>query len=275
MAVVTTLRSDRLRSGMSDDPVLYESHGSSARLTIDRPERRNALSPAVIDGLVQSLARAAIDPDVRVIVLTGAGERAFCAGADLGGMVQADGRVAEHERRGRMGTLLRSLIGSPKPVIARVNGHALAGGFGMALACDLIVASDAATFGTPEVDVGLWPFMITAVIQRNVPRKLALEMMLTGRRLEAEEAARWGIVNRVVPASELDVAVDALADELASKSPLVVRLGKESFRRAQDMSFDDALSYLNAMLTVGLESEDVVEGVSAFVEKREPNWKGR
>src|SRR5207344_495798 len=139
--------------------------------------------------------------------------------------------------------------------------------------CDLIVSSDAAEFGTPEIDVGLWPFMITAVIQRNVPRKLALEMMLTGRRVTADEAARWGIVNRVVPASELNAAVDALSQDLASKSPVVVRLGKESFRRAQDMAFDDALSYLNAMLTVNLETEDVVEGVSAFVEKREPNWK--
>jgi enoyl-CoA hydratase len=260
---------------MSEGPVSYRPRGPAVWLIIDRGERRNALNPAVVDSLIDGLARAAQDHDVRVVVLTGAGDRAFSAGADLAGMAPAAGRIAEHERRGRMGALLRSLIGFPKPLIARVNGPALAGGFGLALACDLIVASDAATFGTPEIDVGLWPFMITAVIQRNVPRKLALEMMLTGRRVTAEEAARWGIVNRVVASAELDAAVDTLAGELASKSPVVVRLGKESFRRAQDMGVDDALSYLNAMLTVDLESEDVVEGVSAFVEKRAPDWKGR
>ncbi len=257
------------------DVVLYEARGPSVWLTIDRPDRRNALNPAVIDGLLDGLARAAHDAGARVVVLTGSGDRAFCAGADLAGMAPADGRVAEHERRGRMGAVLRALIEHPKPVIARVNGYALAGGFGLALACDLIVSSDAAAFGTPEIDVGLWPYMITAVIQRNVPRKLALEMMLTGRRVAADEAARWGIVNQVVPAAELDAAVDALSHELASKSPLVMRLGKESFRRAQEMAFDDALSYLNAALTVNLESEDVVEGISAFIERRAPNWKDR
>ena len=260
---------------MHDDAVSFEVRGSSAWLTINRPDRRNALSPDVVDGLLAGLGRAASEAGVRVIVLTGAGDRTFSAGGDLGAMAPAGGRVDEHDRRGRVGSLLRSLIGHPKPVIARVNGHALAGGFGLALACDLIVAADTAELGTPEVNVGLWPFMITAVIQRNVPRKLALEMMLTGRRVSADEAARWGLVNRVVPAAELDAAVDALATELSSKSPLVLRLGKESFRRAQDMAFDDALDYLQAMLTVELQSEDVVEGVSAFVEKRSPNWKGR
>ena len=260
---------------MTDDAVRYSTRGSSSWLTIDRPDRRNALSPDVVEGLLAGLARAATDADARVVVLTGAGDRTFSAGGDLGSMAPAGGRVDEHDRRGRIGSVLRALIGHPKPVIARVNGHALAGGFGLALACDLIVAAEAAEFGTPEVDVGLWPFMITTVIQRNVPRKLALEMMLTGRRVRADEAARWGLVNRVVAADELDATVDALAEDLASKSPLVLRLGKESFRRAQDMAFDDALDYLQAMLTVELQSEDVVEGVSAFVEKRAPNWKGR
>jgi enoyl-CoA hydratase/carnithine racemase len=260
---------------MSDGVVAYQARGSSAWLTIDRPDRRNALSPEVVDELLTGLARAAGEEATRVVVLTGSGDRAFCAGGDLGSIAPADGRVEEHERRSRIGSLLRAIVDHPKPVIARVNGHALAGGFGLALACDLIVAVDTAGFGTPEVDVGLWPFMITAVIQRNVPRKLALEMMLTGRRLTADEAARWGLVNRVVPADALDAAIDDLVADLASKSPLVLRLGKESFRRAQDMSFDDALAYLSAMLTVELQSEDVVEGVTAFVEKRAPNWRGR
>jgi enoyl-CoA hydratase/carnithine racemase len=260
---------------MNDDAVLSSTHGSSARLTINRPDGRNALGPDVVEGLLAALARDAADPESRVVVLTGAGDRAFSAGGDLGAIARGASRVDEHERRGSIGSLLRAVLDHPKPVIARVNGHALAGGFGLALACDLVVAAETAGFGTPEVNVGLWPFMITAVIQRNVPRKLALEMMLTGRRVSADEAARWGLINRVVPAAGLDAAVDDLVEDLASKSPMVLRLGKASFRRAQDMAFDDALEYLQAMLTVELQSEDVVEGISAFVEKRPPIWKGR
>jgi enoyl-CoA hydratase len=262
-------------AAVTEGVVLVERRGPATWLTIDREERRNALSPEVVEGLLGGLGRAAEDPDTRVVVLTGAGDRSFCAGADLGGMEAAEGRVAEHDRRARLGDVLSGIVGHPKPVVARVNGHALAGGFGLALACDLIVAADTAEFGTPEVNVGLWPFMITAVIQRNVPRKVALEMMLTGRRMAAGEAERWGLVNRLVPADQLDGAVGDLIEELASKSPLVLRLGKASFRRAQDMAFDDAIAYLNAMLTVELESEDVVEGLGAFVQKRPPEWKGR
>jgi enoyl-CoA hydratase/carnithine racemase len=261
--------------GVTDIVVRVERRGPAAWLTIDREDRRNALSPEVIEGLLEGLGSAATDPEVRVVVITGAGDHAFCAGGDLGGVAAAEGRVAEHDRRGRLADVLAGIIDHPKPVVARVNGVALAGGFGLALACDLVVASESAAFGTPEVNIGLWPFMVTAVIQRNVPRKVALELMLTGRRMPAAEAARWGLVNRIAPAAELDAAVDELAAELASKSSLVLRLGKASFRRAQDMAFDDALAYLNAMLTVELESEDVIEGVSAFVQKREPDWKGR
>jgi len=160
-------------------------------------------------------------------------------------------------------------------VIARVNGIALAGGFGLMLGCDLVVAADDVEVGTPEINLGLWPYMISAVVARNVPRKIAMEMMLTGRRWSAAEAERWGMVNRTVPRAQLDTAVDELVEELATKSPLILRLGKESFRRAQDMSFDDALAYLGSMLTLNLETEDVAEGVSAFFAKRKPEWKGR
>ena len=260
---------------MSEHVVLAEARGSSTWLTIDRPNRRNALSPDVIEGLLDGLERAAADDAVRTVVLTGAGDRAFCAGADLSAMGATEGRIAEHERRGRLGTLLGVIREHAKPVIARVNGHALAGGFGLALACDLIVAVDSADFGTPEVDVGLWPYMITAVIHRNLPRKVAVEMMLTGRRLPAREAERWGIVNRLTPREGLDDAVEELTASLASKSPLVLRLGKASFARAEDLPFDDALAYLTAMFGMHLQSEDVVEGVTAFVEKREPRWTGR
>jgi enoyl-CoA hydratase/carnithine racemase len=257
-----------------NEVVVYETRGPSAWLTINRPDRRNALNPEVIRELLKGLGRASGD-DVSSVVLTGAGDRAFCAGADLGGMVPEGGRVGEHFQRGRMASLLLTMIHHPKPVIARVNGVALAGGLGVMLACDLVVAAEDAEFGTPEINLGLWPFMISAVIRRNVPRKLALEMMLTGRRVSAAEAERWGIVNRTVPRSELDGAIDELTAELAGKSPLVLRLGKESFARSEDMGLEEALAYLNAMLTVDLESEDVAEGVSAFVQKRRPEWKGR
>jgi enoyl-CoA hydratase len=261
---------------MADDVVLYESRGSAAWLTINRPDRRNALSDEVIEGLIAGLDRAAGDLDARVVVLTGAGDRAFCAGGDLTStMAPQEGRVGQHERRGRIADLLTGIGRHPKPVVARVNGVALAGGFGLMMACDLVVATDDAEFGTPEINLGLWPFMISAVIKRNLPRKIALEMMMTGRRYSAAEAERWGMVNRVAPRADLDAAVDELVAELAGKSSLILRLGKESFGRVDDMGFEAALKYLNAMLTVDLESEDVAEGVSAFLEKRSPEWKDR
>ena len=256
--------------------VLYVVRGSAARLVINRPSQSNALNAEAIDGLLAGLKRAAGDDSIRCVVVTGQGDRSFCSGADLASTVSPDETsVGQHDRRGRIGELLTAIGRHPKPVIARVNGVALAGGFGLMLACDLAVAADDAQMGTPEVNLGLWPFMISAVILRNVPRKVALEMMLTGRRLSASEAARWGMVNHVVPRAELDATVDELAGVMAGKSPLVLRLGKESFYRAQDMGFEEALSYLNAMLSVELQSEDVVEGVSAFLEKRPPSWKGR
>ncbi|HEX2240421.1 MAG TPA: enoyl-CoA hydratase-related protein, partial [Actinomycetota bacterium] len=161
------------------------------------------------------------------------------------------------------------------PVIGRINGLALAGGFGLVLACDLVVAVDEAEFGTPEIDVGLWPFMITALIHRSVPRRPAFEMMLTGRRITAEEGRQLGFVNRVASRAELDSAVSELAEQIASKSPLIVELGKRSFYKADGLPFDAALEYLAGMLTLCLESEDTVEGVTAFLQKRPPEWKGR
>lgn len=261
---------------MAEDVVLYEVRGPAVWLTINRPDRRNALSDEVIEGLIAGLDRAATDLDVRVVILTGAGDKAFCAGADLTGtMAPQEGRVQQHDRRGRIADLLTGISRHPKPIVARVGGITLAGGFGLMMACDLVVAADDVEFGTTEINVGLWPFMISAVIKRNIPRKIAMEMMMTGRRFTAEEAARWAMVNRVVPRAELDAEVERLVDELASKSPLVLRLGKESFGRIDDMGLDAALGYLNAMLTVELESEDVVEGVSAFLDKRKAEWKGR
>ena len=255
------------------DPVLYACSEDVALIEINRPERRNAINPEVVRGIAEGIRRAEAD-GARAVVLTGAGDKAFCAGGDLVGMT-ADSHVGQHSERAEVGELFKQMRSCPLPIVARVNGHALAGGFGLMLACDLVVAADDAEIGTPETNIGLWPFMITAVIQRDVPRKVALDMMLTGKRLSVTEGERWGFVNRVVPRSDLDSATDELVGHLISKSPVITSLGKRSFYRAEDMATDDALDYLAGMLTVLLGSEDTLEGVTAFMQKRSPEWKGR
>ena len=260
---------------MTDDVVLHDVRDDVAYITINRPDRRNAISPDVVTGISSALSSVETDGAVRVVVLSGAGEKAFCAGGDLGGGSLSGGKVAEHFRRADVGALFEQMRASRVPIVARVNGHALAGGFGLMLACDLVVAVSSAELGTPEVNIGLWPFMISAIIQRDLPRKVALDLMLSGRRISASEGERWGFVNRVVEPADLDKAVDELVAELRSKSPLILALGKRSFYRAEDMSFDQGLEYLAGMLTVCLESEDTVEGVTAFLQKRPPEWKGR
>lgn len=257
------------------DEVRYEVAGGIARVTIDRPERRNAMSFPVMQGLRTAVADARADDSVRVLVLTGAGDKAFCAGADLGGIAGDADAVAAHEGRGLLADLFRDLWGLGKPTIARVRGYALAGGFGLACACDFVIASDDAQFGTPEINVGLWPYMITVPLLRSMPPKRALELMATGRRVNAAEAERIGFVTQVAPAEELDAAVDDFAAVLASKSPLIMRWGRDSFYRALELPTDAALDYLQTMLTITSASEDTAEGIAAFVEKRAPKWNGR
>lgn len=253
----------------------YEVRDGVARLTINRPDRRNAMSFEVMDALRAAVVRARSDEAVRVVVLTGAGDRAFCAGADLGSIAGNDSPIAAHDGRGVLADVFRDLWSLGKPTIARVRGFALAGGFGLALACDFVVAADDAQFGTPEINVGLWPYMITVPLLRSMPPRIALELMATGRRVDAAEAERIGFVNRVVPVADLDATVDALANELATKSSMILRLGIRSFRRASEMRADDALDYLQSMLTVTSLSEDTAEGIAAFAEKRPPSWRGR
>jgi enoyl-CoA hydratase len=259
--------------------VLYQVEAGVARVTINRPERRNAMSWEVMRGLRQVLSEAAQDSEVRVVVLAGAGDEAFCAGADLGKMTGADepeaGILAVHEARGVLADVFTALWQLGKPSVARVQGFALAGGFGLALACDLVVASERARFGAPEVNVGLWPYMITVPLVRSMPPKQALELMLTGRRVDAAEALRLGFVTRVVPHGELDVAVSELAETLAAKSPAVMKLGRDAFYAVWDMAAPEALAHLHAMLSLTAQTEDAAEGIAAFLEKRAPRWRGR
>lgn len=252
----------------------YHVDAPRATITIDDPERRNPLSNASMAEMAGMVGTAAGDPTVRAIVITGSGDQAFSAGGDLsGGFV--DDPLAGHDDRSALATLLRQIRSAGKPVIARVNGHALAGGFGLAAACDVTIAVDEATFGAPEVKVGLWPMMITAVLQRVMPNKAALELMLTGRRITAAEALQLGVVSRVVTRKELDDAIDLIVDEVASMSPLTVRMGRDAFYSVQDMGFDSALEHLHGGLTAIAATEDAGEGIAAFLEKRRPDWKGR
>lgn len=260
---------------MAYEALLYETVDGVATIIINRPERRNALSWAVITELRAAFAAAKGDPDVRAVVLTGAGEKAFCAGADLATMSGSESYLEVHHARGELAQLFRDMWDLGKPIVARVRGFALAGGFGLALACDLVVAADDAQFGTPEIDVGLWPFMITVPLLRAMPQKKALELMLTGRRVGAAEAAEIGFVNRVVPVVELDAAADELAASLAAKSPAVMKLGLDSFYAVCDQPADDALRLLHALLTITTGTDDAAEGLAAFAQKRAPNWRGR
>ena len=253
----------------------YEVDGAVARLTIDREERRNALSWSLVAELRDAVALAKADEAVRVVVLTGAGTAAFCAGADLEGMTDGGGSTDLHEARGQLADLFRDLYALGKPTIARVRGYALAGGFGLALACDLVIAADDAIFGTPEIALGLWPHMITVPLLRAMPPKRALELMLTGRRVDAAEADRIGFVSRVVPVDELDTTVDEVAAELASRSPLALRQGRDSFYAVWDQEVETSLRLLHPLLTITASTDDAAEGIAAFTEKRPPEWTGR
>jgi enoyl-CoA hydratase/carnithine racemase len=246
-----------------------------ATITLDDPETRNALSDQLLAELLTALGAAKADDDVRVVVLASSHEKVFSAGGNLGGFAADAPTAHKYFGTGAFPEVFVALGELGKPSIVAANGHVLAGALGIALACDLIIAREGAGFGTPEINVGLFPFMIMALIYRNVGRKRTTEMLLLGERLSAAEALEAGIVNKVVAAEEFDAAVDEWALKLAAKSPLVMRLGKDAMWRQMDMPLADALDYLRAQLAIELSTEDAIEGVTAFFEKREPEWRGR
>lgn len=255
--------------------VAYEVRDRVATVMLNKPEQRNPLSTQMVRDIISALRAAHDDAGVRAVVLTGAGDKAFCAGADLGGFSADATEVERHLERGGFVEMFLSVERLGKPLIACVNGHALAGGFGLALSCDMVVAADTAAFGTPEINVGLWPMMIMAIINRNLPRKRAMELYMTGDRVDARRAMEWGLVNRVVPQSEVRDAAHALAVQLTKKSPLIMRLGRDAFFAVDGLDYEAALRHLHAQLTVVTLSDDAKEGVTAFLEKREPNFGGR
>jgi enoyl-CoA hydratase len=258
------------------EKVLYSvGERGVATITLNDPDTRNALSPELLGGLIESFERARDEEAVRCIVLRSSHERTFSSGANLGGFATEMALVHKHFGGERFVGLFKLIGELGKPTICAAGGHVLAGALGIALACDLIVAGETASFGTPEINIGAFPFMIMALIYRNVPRKKANELLLLGERWSAQQALEAGIINRVVPDSELDATVSDWAGKLAGKSPVIMRLGKEAMRRQLDMPLDDALDYLRAQLTIAQSTEDIVEGVGAFFEKRDPQWKGR
>jgi enoyl-CoA hydratase len=254
----------------------YEvADGGVATITLDQPDTRNALSDELLDDLIGAFEAARDDGAVRGVVLTSSHEKVFSSGGNLMGFAAEVPLAHKHAAIDRFPRLFRLIGELGKPTLCAANGHVLAGALGLALACDLIVAREGVRFGTPEINVGVFPFMIMALIYRNVGRKKTNELLLLGEQISAEEAERIGIVNRVVPAGEFDAAVADWAAKLAAKSPLLMRMGKDAMYRQQDMAFEQALDFLRAQLAIAFATDDIQEGVKAFFEKRDPVWTGR
>ena len=256
------------------EQVLLSVEKHVATLTLNRPEQRNPLSAIMLRDLAAAFRWCRAEEDVRVVVLTGAG-RVFCAGADLTSFDSEMSALERYRSRDLFVELFILMAELGKPIVGRINGHALAGGLGLACACDLLVAVDTATFGTPEIHVGIWPMMIQAILTRSIPRKVLLEMEMLGDRWTATHLQSIGVINRVVGHELLDPTVAEIADALAKKSGVALRLGRDSFYRQEDMDFRAALHYLHGQFLLVSQTEDSREGIKAFFEKREPDFKGK
>ena len=260
---------------MSYETLLTSLQDGVARVTLNRPEARNALSLRLVQELEAALAAYEADPDARVIVLAGAGDRAFCAGADLKGAGERGTTLQARESFSGLPRILEAIARMRTPVIAQVHGFALAGGCGLAVGCDLIVASDDAQFGLPEIKIGVLPLIVMAPILRAAGRKRGLLMILSGEPVSAREAFEMGLVSLVVPRGELEATTTALARKLAGWSPMAVGIAKEAAATIQDMEYAKSLRYLRELTTLVFMSDDAREGIAAFFEKRGPDWKGR
>lgn len=259
---------------MSD--ILHSTlHDGIRTLTLHRPERRNALNGELVRALRAALDAARLDGETRAIVLTGAGDKVFCAGADLSPAAAAGGPVAAHQERLAFVELLQAFRTTGIPIIAKLQGHVLAGGVGLLAAADMAIAADDIHVSTPELKVGLFPMMILALIVRNIGRKHALELLMTAETFSAARMYDMGMINRVVPRADLDAATHALATRVASFSPMVMRMGRDAFYATEGMPLDGALEYLCSQLTLNTMTDDAAEGVMAFMQKRPPVWTGR
>lgn len=256
---------------MSD--IRYEKKGHIGWITINRPKQGNTISGEAIFLFGQFLDQAEIDGQVRAVCLTAEGDRIFCSGADLGGAMHAPPEEKQKMFTAYAGLLAR-IAQFPKPTLAKVNGHCLAGGTGFMLGCDIVIAREDAKFGTPEVNVGLFPMMIGALIFRNVLKKKAMEMILLGEKMTAAQALEMGLVTRVYPESDFHGQTDKILNTLTSKSPIGLRLGKETFNACEGLDLTPALSRLAEGLQAVAATQDAVEGITAFMEKRKPVFKG-
>jgi methylglutaconyl-CoA hydratase len=253
-----------------------ELRGSVLNLVINREEKRNALSRDVLQGLLDGVRSATVDDDVKAVLVASVGERVFSAGADLAVMANDATGLEQHEGRGLLKELVVAMRTCPKPIVARVQGLCLAGGIGLAAGCDVVLASSQAKFGMPEVERGLWPFMVSALLTRHMSPKHAMDYMLTGERFDAHTAWQLGLVSRVFPAETFDADVEAYIAKVAAAAPVAVRLGKAAWVAAVETApLPAALESMQSQLSLITTTKDVAEGIAAFFEKRPPNWSGR
>jgi len=259
---------------MSDQDLLYKTEDGVAYFTINREKQRNSISSETVGLFHEYLNQAEKDETVRVICITGSGDKAFCSGADLGNVMSKEGAKAGDPLQ-NYADLLKRIASFPKPTVAKVNGYCLAGGTGFMLACDIVIARDDTNFGTPEVNVGLFPMMIGSLIFRNAPRKKAMEMVLLGEKISSPKALDMGLITRSVPFAKLDEDVNNVLKSLAAKSPIGMKIGKEAFYAMDGMPFEEALDYLCGKLREVASTEDAAEGITAFLQKRPPIFKGK
>jgi enoyl-CoA hydratase/carnithine racemase len=260
---------------MTYETVQTAVEGGVATIALDQPETRNALSDQLLEDLHDALRWARDDEAVRVVVLRSTHPKVFSSGASLAGFGAGARLVAKHDAMAMLPRIFALLGRLGKPSLCAANGHVLAGALGIALACDLILAKEGIGIGTPEVNVGAFPFMVTAMLEREIGRKRMAELMLLGERIDATEAERIGLVNKVVAEADFEAAVDAWAGALAAKSPLLMRLGKDAIYEQQDMGFEAGLAYMRSQLAIAFSTDDLAEGVRAFFEKRQPQWQNR